>query len=259
MMNQQIHILKNIAEDTEKRITEVLEEYGEKAGEKIKIGAYGSPSSRVDIAAEENIIRAVEESDYPFNIFSEERGYIKRGYSQTLIVDPLDGSYNAENDIPFYSISLAISDGDLQTVKYALVRDIPHRRNYWAVRGEGAFLENKRLKTRGDRSLFIVYLGKKAHESSFKIARKARRTRCLGSASLEMCMVAEGSADLFLYRFVHGGALRIVDIAAAYLIVREAGGIVVDERLEPLNMGVSTEERKNVIAAANRETLKILQ
>jgi len=34
---------------------------------------------------------------------------------------------------------------------------------------------------------------------------------------------------------------------------------VVDERLEPLNMGVSTEERKNVLAAANREALKILQ
>ncbi len=258
-MREEVEILRKIADVTEKRVREVLEEYGEKAGETVKIGAYGSPSSRVDVEAERIIVNFVKNNELPFNIFSEELGYEDRGYEDTLIVDPVDGSYNAENGLPFYSISLAVTEDSLSGVKYSLVRDIPHHRDYWAVRGQGAFLENRRLKTKGDRSLFIVYLGRKAHPASFDIARKARRVRNLGSASLEMCMVAEGIADLFLYRFSGGGALRIVDIAAAYLIVREAGGMVLDDALRELNMKLSFEERKNVIAVASSKVLEVLK
>lgn len=252
-----IENLQKMADDAQKRILEVIEKYGERASETVKIGAYGSPSSRVDVEAEKIIVDFVKEKELPLNIFSEEIGYVNRGHGLTLIVDPLDGSYNAENNIPFYSVSLAISEGDLESVKYALVRDVHTGKDYRAVKGEGAYLGDEKIHVKGDKNLFIIYLGKKAHESAFKLASKARRIRSFGSASLELCMVAQGIADLFLYRFSSGGALRIVDIAAAYLIVKEAGGLVLDENLHELNMKMNTKERKNVVAVAKPSLLEV--
>ena len=258
-MNEYIENLRRLAHAAGNEIISTLKKYGDKAGKRVKIGAYGSPSSLVDVRAESIIIQMVENEDMPYNVFSEEAGFIDRGYKNTLIVDPLDGSYNAENNIPFYTVSLAISKGTLEDVKYALVKDIPRGVEYWAVKGEGAYCENVRLHVNGHRNLYVVYLGKKAHPQSFEIARKARRVRSFGSASLELCTVAEGIADLFMYRFVSGGALRIVDIAAGYLIVREAGGFVLDEKLKPLNMTLDFSERKNVIAVASPEILEVFK
>ncbi len=258
-MDENIALLKKLADAAQQRIREILERYGEKAAEIVKVGAYGAPSSRVDVEAENEVVRFVKENDLPFNIFSEELGYLDRGYEDTLIMDPLDGSYNAENGISFYAVSLALSRGDLRSVRYGLVRDVPHNRDYWAIKGQGAYLNGERLRTKGNKSLFIVYLGKKADPRAFEIAKKARRVRNLGSASLEMCMVAEGIADLFLYEFYGGGALRIVDIAASTLIVNEAGGLVLDENLKPLNMHLDFGERKNVIAVARRELLEVFK
>ncbi len=258
-MNENIENLRKLANAAEREIIYTLREYGAKASETVKIGAYGAPSSLVDIRAENKIIEIVKNESMPYNIFSEEAGFINMNYEDTLIVDPLDGSYNAENNIPFYAVSLAVSGGALEGVKYALVRDVSHGVEYWAIKGEGAYRGNARLQADGHRNLYVIYLGKKAHPQSFDIARKARRVRSFGSASLELCAVAEGIADLFMYRFINGGALRIVDIAAGYLIVKEAGGLVLDETLSPLNMALDFKERKNVIAVANREILEVFK
>ncbi len=258
-MNENIENLRKLAHAARNEIISTLKKHGDKAGETVKIGAYGLPSSLVDVKAESKIIEIVNNEDMPYNIFSEEAGFIDRGYKNTLIVDPLDGSYNAENNIPFYAVSLAVSGGVLERVKYALVKDVSHGVEYWAIKGEGAYRENVRLQVDGHKNLYVIYLGKKAHPQSFDIARKARRIRSFGSASLELCTVAEGIADLFMYRFINGGALRIVDIAAGYLIVKESGGLVLDDALNPLNMALDFKERKNVIAVANNEILEVFK
>lgn len=250
--------LRKLAERASKVIIETIEEYGEGSAREVKMGAYGSPSSLVDVKAEDSIIEMVKEEDMPYNIFTEEAGYIDRGYERTIIVDPLDGSYNAEHGIPYFAVSIALGKSGLNDIEYGIVRNVPTGDEYHAIRGKGAYKNGRRIKVKGDRNLYAIYLGRKASEKSFDLAKNVRRVRTLGSASLEMCLVAEGIADLFVYLFKEKGVLRIVDIAASYLIVKEAGGIVVDENLKPLNMGLSTEERKNVIAAAKSENLNIL-
>ncbi len=258
-MKEDMENIKRLANGARKEILLILEEYGEKASKTVQMGAYGAPSSLVDVEAENKIIQMVKEEDMPYNIFTEEAGFIDRGYDRTIIVDPLDGSYNAENGIPFYAVSIAIGKKNLQDVEYGIVKNVPLNVDYWAIKGEGAYKNGKKLKVDGKKNLYVVYLGKKAHKQSFELAQKIRRTRALGSAALEMCMVAEGIADMFIYKFKEKGYLRIVDIAAAYLIVKESGGIVVDGTLKPLDMDILGMERKNVIAAANPQLLEVFR
>ncbi len=258
-MKEDLENIKKLADEARKEILAILEDYGKEAAKTVQMGAYGAPSSLVDVRAENRIIQMVKEGDMPYNIFTEEAGFIDRGYERTIIVDPLDGSYNAENGIPFYAVSIAIGKKNLQDVEYGLVKNVPLNVDYWAIKGEGAYKNGEKLKVDGKKNLYVIYLGKKAHKQSFELAQKIRRTRALGSAALEMCMVAEGIADMFIYKFKENGYLRIVDIAAAYLIVKEAGGVVVDETLKPLDMEILGMERKSVIAAANPELLEVLR
>jgi len=251
--------LKKLAREASRVILETLEEYGEDSAKKVRMGAYGSPSSLVDISAENTIIDMVKEENMPYNIFTEEAGYINRGYERTIIVDPLDGSYNAEHGIPYFAVSIALAKSGLDDVELGIVRNVSTGDEYYAIRGQGAYKNERRIRVKGDRDLYAIYLGRKASEKSFALAKNVRRVRTLGSASLEMCLVAEGIADLFVYLFKERGVLRVVDIAASYLIVREAGGIVVDESLRPLSMGLDVRERKNVIAAAREENLKVFK
>ena len=258
-MNENVMILKKIADRTGKKIIKSIEKMGMEVREEVKIGAYGVPSSKLDLIAEKTIIDFVEDNDLPYNIFTEESGYIDRRHEKTLIVDPVDGSYNAENGIPFYAISLAVARTGLSDVEIALVRNVPMNIDYWAVKGSGAFRDGEKLAVNENKNLFVLYMGKKSASKIFDIAKKARRVRSIGCASLEMAMVAEGTASLFYYNFTEGGALRIVDIAAGTLIVREAGGLVLDENLNELNMKLDFNERKNVIAVASKKLLEVIK
>ncbi len=258
-MSSEIENLRAIANTARKAFVDSMNRFGKKASEIVMRGAYGSPSTRLDVEVERSVINFIETRDMPYNIFTEEMGFVDRGYDYTLIMDPVDGSYNAEEGIPFYSVSLALTKKDLKSVEYAFIKNIPLNEDYWAIKGEGAYKNGRRLKTDGTKRLFIVYLGEKSTERAYHISRKARRIRDLGSASLEMSMVAEGIADLFYYSFREGGALRIVDIAASYLLVLEAGGIVLDENLKPLNMRLDFTCRKNVIALANSSLVEVFR
>ncbi len=260
MIMQDLEILKEIANRARAKYFEILESHGNKLSEKVSKGAYGHMSSFMDVEVENEIIRLVEEKHLPFNIFTEERGWIDRGEKETLIVDPIDGSNNAEHGIPFFSVSLAITSGSLKDVEIGLVKNIPLNVDYWAIRGQGAFKNGMKMSVAKERTgLFVLYLGRKAKDKAYQIAKIGRRVRDLGCASLEMITVAEGISDIFYYSFKNGGALRIVDIAASYLIVKEAGGLVLDERMNELDMEMDFEDRKNVIALSSEEMEEVFR
>ncbi len=259
LMSDYIDILGSLAELARKKAISIIKKHGRGVAKKVSDGAYGHRSSLIDVEVEKAIIKSVEDNDLPFNIFTEEAGHMDRGYPWTLIMDPVDGSNNAETGIPFYSVSLALTRGTLKDVEYAFVKNIPLNVDYWAVRGGGAFRDGIRLHTEPGTNVFFLYLGRKAWARSYELARIARRVRDMGSASLEMIAVAEGIADLFHYGFKDGGALRIVDIAASYLIVKEAGGIVLDGNLNPLDMQLDFNERKNVFALADQSIMEVLK
>lgn len=216
------------------------------------MGADGSPTALVDRVAEEAVLRTLEEEGAEFNVLSEEAPFLDRRSPWTLVVDPVDGTHNAMARLPVYSVSLALCQEDLQGAAYAVVRDLESGWSYEAERGKGAWLNGERIRVRRfvpERSLFSVYLGSNAHPRAFELAGRCRRLRNLGAASLDMCLVAAGSADLY---YMHSIAtdleLRITDVAASALIVREAGGEVYDLAGNALNMPLEATHRSNLAA-----------
>lgn len=196
------------------------------------MGADGSPTERLDTVAEDEILRALDREGVDWNLLSEERGWVPRGGHRTLVVDPIDGSLNALGGFPTATVSLGLGETDLGCVEVGLVHDLFRGTNYWAVRGEGAYRDGVRLTTRPYRSgheLLCASLGSRATPEIQERARNARRIRSLGCASREIVAVAEGFADGYL--FAHRDPrqdLRVTDIAAAYRILREAGGGAAD-------------------------------
>ena len=230
--------------------------------ERMGMGADGTVTNRVDRIAEEMVFSILDKNGNPLNVLSEEAGYIDHGSDYTLILDPLDGTYNALNGIPFYSISLAVARRSMADVEWALVRNLVSGDEYYAVKGEGAYMNGKRIRTRAfkpERPVFSIFLGKSASPMSLRLAAMCSRIRSMGSAALEICMVASGASDMYCYcsSAPHGG-LRVVDIAAASLILREAGGQVLDANLIMLDMGLDVQERASVLAIGDESVLKVI-
>jgi len=227
----------------------------------VGMGADGTPTHMVDRVTEDAIIKYVEGEGLPLNILSEEAGFIDRGHALTLIIDPLDGTYNALHGIPFYSVVLAVTSGSLQRVSHGVVMNLASGDLYEAERGRGAFMNARRISVRSfeeAHSLFSLYIGRRASRRVHEALHIPRRVRSLGSAALEMAMVAQGESDLFVYEGEGCGILRIVDIAASYLLVLEAGGHVVGDELRPLDIPLDVGARRNVIAYGDERVMEVI-
>ena len=226
-------------------------------------GAYGLPTSAIDRAAEKAVLGELENRGERLNVLSEEAGFIDRGSDLTLVLDPVDGTHNAERGVPFFATSMAVGRGSMAGVTHGLVRNLVSGSNFYVSKGEGAFLDGKRIHVRkldGHDTLFSVYIGTNAHESAYRVASRGRRARSLGAASLDMCLVASGATDLYYMNSKAARAeLRVVDIAAGALILREAGGEVVDMSLRRLDMPFDTKTTSNLIAYGDAEVLELIR
>lgn len=234
------------------------------------MGADGTPTKLIDLVAEDEAIGVLENTDRPVTIISEEIGILHINQEPPdepriiFVVDPLDGTSNAIRNIPFYGISVAVAEyipgGDLPSLNNVLmgfVKNFATGDLYWAIRGQGAFLNDKKICASSQNSLDRTSLGAFIYGTRFRrvdsICRVIRRMRILGSVALELAYVASGSYDAFMDLREN---LRIVDIAASKLIVEEAGGVVTNERGESIDGLLNVKARTSLIAAGNKELHK---
>jgi fructose-1,6-bisphosphatase/inositol monophosphatase family enzyme len=254
-------LLYTIADEVEK-ITKNLVSQGNPE-EDMGMGADGTPTKLIDDAAEKACIRIVEQQDEKLNILSEECGFLDNSAEYTLVMDPIDGTHNAIRRIPFYSLSLAVGKKKLSDVKYGIVRNLVSGDTYWAEKGKGAFFNDKPLKIKPFEqkdSLFSIYVGRHATPRTYKVANIPRRARAIGCASLEMCLVAQGAFDVYFLNYQPSKyAMRVVDIAASTLILREAGGEVFNDTYDILDMNFELKARANVIAVGDLKALEYLK
>lgn len=224
------------------------------------MGADGTPTQYIDRVAENAVLAVLKEYDNPLNVLSEERGYIDNRAEYTLVLDPIDGTLNAAHGIPFFSTSLAVGKKKLSDIKYGLVRDLVRGTVYYAEKGKGSYADGKRLKTRKlERdTLFSVYIGKMAERASYRMARLGRRARSFGAASLEMCLIAQGSLDLYYIHTKAPAKLRVMDIAAGALIVREAGGEVYHPDGKVLEVELDIKTRTDMMVIGNKKMLEVI-
>jgi len=150
-------------------------------------------------------------------------------------------------------VSIAVASGPrMDDVEVAYVAELDPVRDWWAVRGRGAWRDGQRLAKLEPGPLEILGLetarpGRVAAAAEGIGSLEARRLRALGSVAASMCLVAAGSLDgMITLRDV-----RSVDMAAAQLIVAEAGGSVA----LPGGDGLDLEMRSRVAAARSPELL----
>jgi fructose-1,6-bisphosphatase/inositol monophosphatase family enzyme len=253
-------LLYKMADEVEKTVKSSM---GQELGRDLGMGADGTPTKLIDDEAEKTALRVLEESGLKLNILSEECGLIDNAGEYTLVMDPIDGTHNAIRGIPFYSISLAIGKEKLSDVKYGIVRNLVSGDTFWAEKGKGAFLNDSPLRTKAFHqkdSLYSIYVGRRATPRTYRVANIPRRARALGCASLEMCLVATGAFDMYFLNYHPANyAMRVIDIAASSLILREAGGEVFNDSYDILDMPFEITARTNVIAVGDIQALEYLK
>lgn len=221
------------------------------------MGADGTPTSEVDKVAENAVLMYIESNDIPLNILSEEIGFVDNGAKETLILDPIDGSRNAELGVPYYTVSLAVTDGTMANVHTAYLRNLATGDEYRAEKGKGAYYNGDRIfvkKTYDPQNIIMmIYIGAHSNPISYDVVKRVKATRSYGCSSLEMCLVAQGMADGFLVNiqnYTH--SIRVVDIAASALVLREAGGEIYDLDGNILDLPVDLAVRSNFLATSNK-------
>ena len=255
--------MKDLLEDLATAVQHAVETIRGDPAEVLGRGADGAPSSRLDRVAEAAVLERLDDREEKVDVLSEEAGFVDRDGDVLLVLDPVDGTHNALRGVPAFSVSLALGRSRLGDIQEGLVRDLVSGATYHAARGQGATLDGKPIHVRPydpKDVLFTVYLGSNAAEDATRIAKRVRRVRHLGAASLDLCLVARGAADMY---FMHSKEerlkLRACDIAAGTLIVREAGGQVLDLAGRELDIPLTAEAHTDLVAVGDPKALEVLQ
>lgn len=217
-------------------------------------GAGGDMSRKIDLVAEKTVIDLLKKRKVGATIIGEECGRIegRQGY---VIMDAIDGTTNAVRGIPFYCCSIAYAtDFKLSTVTDAAIIDLARGDLYYASRGKGAFLSGKRIAAKKssppDPTIGINVSGVKPSvvERLALIIADADHTRQFGANALEMCFLARGLLDAYVDL---RGKIRPTDIAAGYLITKEAGAKVYSDNGSDLESDLNVKTRLSYVVVAN--------
>jgi len=207
--------------------------------------------SMADKRAEETIVEELRRARPDWGLLVEEAGEIAGDPSKPRwIVDPLDGTTNFLHGIPHFAISIAVDDPTGE-ITHGMVYQPLTDEGFWAEKGRGAWVQGNRLRVSSRRDLAdalvatgIPFLGHGDFTQWSRIfgavAPEVAGIRRFGSAALDLAWVAAGRYDAFWE-----SGLKPWDVAAGWLLVKEAGGFVTDYR------GTDRAYEKGEVLAAN--------
>jgi myo-inositol-1(or 4)-monophosphatase len=224
------------------------------------MGAGGDKMKLVDLAAEKAIVEVMLKHGISFTLISEESGIKQFGSTPEeyfVTADPIDGTTNLTRGLPFYCSSIAIScTQSLSGVFAAMVTDLYHGTTYTAIKGEGAYRNGEKITTSTVTSMEDAVIG--LDLNTYKVKEVApqltdlitvtRHIRHFGANALELCYVAEGLTDGFIDI---RGKIRTTDIAAGFLIINEAGGLVTTPKNETIDVKLDPKQQLKFVASAN--------
>jgi len=234
----------------------IRRDYGEV--EQLQVSRKGPADfvSMADKRAEQTVVEELRHARPDWGLYLEEGGSIEGDPSKPRwIVDPIDGTSNFLHGIPHFAVSIAVQEprpgGGWGEVTQGLVYQPLTDESFWAEKGRGSWLNERRLRVSSRRDLAdaliatgIPYKGH-GHLDRFErilgaVAPEVAGIRRFGSAALDLAWVAAGRYDGFWEE-----DLQQWDIAAGLLLVREAGGFVTDFR------GSERDLAKGQVLAAN--------
>ena len=201
---------------SEKASKILIRDFGEI--EKLQVSKKG-PSDFVtnsDLKAEKIIIDELKNARPNYSIISEENGIENnKDTNNTWIIDPIDGTINFLHGVPHFAISIALKTND--EIVSGLIFDPIKNEMFFAEKDNGAFFNNHRIRVSKKNQIndCLFASGGKIKKDPELLYRKS------GSAALDMAYVAAGRYDGY---FQHD--VKLWDIAAGIILVKEAGGIL---------------------------------
>lgn len=180
----------------------------------------GSFVTEADLAVDQLVHEAVRAHQPDHALLSEEGSQVYQGQTYTWVVDPLDGTTNFANGLVYWGFSLALlQEGEpvLGVLEFPLLRQ-----RFAAIRGQGAWLDDRLLTVTAPHELHgnhFFATDTRAYRSLDIMVRP--KPRILGSAAYDLAAVASGTVVAAIETLP-----KIWDVAAAWLIVKEAGGVI---------------------------------
>ncbi len=223
---------KEILERALKRGGQVLLEYYGNSIEAVVKESISSVVTEADLASEKAIIDVLEAAPERYNIISEESGFTNHQSDYTWVVDPLDGTSNFAAGLPWFGVIITLFHHKIpvQAGMYLPVNN----QLYYAETGGGAWKNDQPIQCTGSDDLSEILIaysfdfsddpGKTNREMELlamlsKKIRNTRSTNCL----IDFCYTVDGRLGVAINQ-----TTRIWDIAAPWLMIREAGGRVTD-------------------------------
>tara|TARA_Y100000816_G_C26031886_1_gene540207 strand:- start:227 stop:967 length:741 start_codon:yes stop_codon:yes gene_type:complete len=188
-----------------------------------------------DLKTEKIIIEELMKARPNYSYISEEKGKkINKDQNNTWVIDPIDGTTNFLHGVPHFAISIALKSNN--EIISGLVYDPIKDEIFFAEKNNGTFYNNQRVRVSSKSNLneCLFAVGEKNLDDFDFTKRKS------GCAALDMAYVASGRYDGFFQK-----DLKIWDIAAGIILVKEAGGIINDINLDNI------ENLKVIVSSVN--------
>lgn len=205
----------------------LLEQFGTSLDISFKGTNNTDPVTSADHQSEEYLRKEITGKFPGHAILSEETGVSGKPDSPFIwVIDPLDGTSNFMNGLPFFAVSIGVlwRGRPVAGSVYVPVSHGAREAVYHARLGNGAFCDNERITVAaGESKRPLVELpvhGYRRFQFSEKIKKQAYDARNLGSIAMELALTAAG-----IFRFALFGNPKIWDVAAGILLVHEAGGL----------------------------------
>lgn len=222
----------------------LIRDFGEVENLQVSVKGPGDFVSAADLRAEETLREELTRARPGYGFLLEEGGTVEgTDKSHRWIIDPLDGTTNFLHGIPLFAINIALErEGEIIAgLTYNPIAD----ELFWAEKGKGAFVNDKRLRVAARRDLSqavvctgVPHIGWKNHAVFSKqlaeIMPQVAGVRRTGSCAIDMAFVAAGRFDAYWE-----SGLNAWDLAAGIILVREAGGTItnLDNKSDVLGTG----------------------
>ncbi len=235
---EQIEILKNIA----KEAGEIIKEGYHKTKE-VRHKGVVDLVTEYDISVEKFVMKKLKNDFKEYVLVGEESHEGAYDFNKAIYIDPIDGTTNFVHGFPHIAISIGVWE-DKEPVMAVVYNPILDEL-FWAVRGKGAYRNDKKLSVSTQNSLQQSLIGTgfpyaKVNQgieyywvinSLSNLLPHIRDIRRLGAAAVDLCYLAEGCIDAF-YEI----DLKPWDVAAGILILLEAGGKVSNVHNKPYGL-----------------------
>jgi myo-inositol-1(or 4)-monophosphatase len=212
---------------------EILNKY---FGQVLEITEKTTPAdfkTKADYESEEIIIKYLKTYFPDHNIVAEESGRKNVNSEYTLIIDPLDGTNNFVLGFPYFSTTAALQKNN--QVIFSVIHNPVLNRTYWAEKGQGAYLNNKKIRVSPEFNInkatvaSLLSYSLQGSEYQYQTIKsliqvlKVKRDIYNWCPTLDFCLLAEGKIEAII-----NNQTELHDYAAGKLIAREAGAIITE-------------------------------